>query len=98
MRDKELDGERVQCEGCLGYSDGKFLVLCETCVDKAASYDITKQWLDDFNRAAKKAMKLLESLKDTPLDEWHRIPGEARGTLNAVVTSLADYREKVGQK
>ena len=84
--------EKIQCEGCLGYTDEELILLCPGCVDKAASYDITKLELEEHHRAAGKAIELIKSINDIPLDDWPRKLGEAVGTLMVVYERVEGSR------
>lgn len=59
----------TQCELCLAYKnemDTKQPVICETCLDKLASYDITALERGDLMRAIKEALPALRLLRDLP--------------------------------
>lgn len=46
-----------QCEGCLGYTEDGLTLLCNECVEKAASYDITLRDKTQLANTIKQAIK-----------------------------------------
>ena len=81
--------ETIQCPLCLGYSDEmKFQEVCGTCVDNAASFDITKIKLAKMVEAARRVRKLLD--KGRSLDIYNN--GYAWGLLNGALLFCEDAK------
>jgi len=80
-----MNKEKEQCEGCLTYTAKPLTLLCETCADKAASYDLTAYELKQLSVAVSKSLQLLNSLKNCSMDELPRIIGEIYGTLSTAL-------------